>query len=169
MGFWGVTMRQSDYGLDLLDMVVEDQLEKVDFKYFHVAEAIELLRQKILEEIERANRGCTPEELEFYMEYSFQIDFEQAVLLVAECLADYYGKGELVVYDDASEYTGEPERHIREVIVTDEDLRLLLTEMRKSLSPESDLFKSWEESDQFDKWQAHVKALCQTLEQQVGA
>lgn len=128
-----------------------------------------MLRQKILDEIKKANRGCSPEDLDFYIELNFQRDFEQAVLLVAECLADYYEHGELVVYDFSSRNNRQSERHIKEIVVTDEDLRLLLTEMRKALSPESDLFESWEESEHFDEWQAYVRALCQTLEQQLGA
>ena len=66
MGAWGITMRESDYGLDLLGTVVKAQLKQTDFSVFHVTEAIELLRQDILEEIKRANRSCPPEKLDYY-------------------------------------------------------------------------------------------------------
>ena len=62
MGSWGITMRQSDYGLDLLGSIVEAQLKKVEFSTFNVAEAIGLLRRDILDEIKRANQGCPPGE-----------------------------------------------------------------------------------------------------------
>ena len=62
MGSWGITMRQSDYGLDLLGTIVDTQLKAADFATFNVAEAIDLLRQDIPEEIKRANRGCPLEE-----------------------------------------------------------------------------------------------------------
>lgn len=169
MGAWGVTMRESDYGLDLLELVRDAQLAGIDYKCLNIAEAIELLREHILDEIKKANRGCTPEELDFYIKENFQRDFEQAALLIAECLADYYEHGELIIHDFSSKNTGKHERHIRDVIVTDKDLELLLTEMRKALSPESELFKSWEKSEYLEEWQAYVKALCQTLEQQSGA
>ena len=76
MGAWGITMRESDYGLDLLGTVVKAQLKQTDFSDFHVTEAIELLRQDILEEIKRANRSCPPEKLDYYYgteadQYSF--------------------------------------------------------------------------------------------------
>lgn len=29
MGAWGITMRESDYGLDLLSIIVEEQLKPV--------------------------------------------------------------------------------------------------------------------------------------------
>ena len=34
MGAWGITMRESDYGLDLLSVIVEEQLKPVQFAYF---------------------------------------------------------------------------------------------------------------------------------------
>ena len=58
MGSWGITMRQSDYGLDLLGTIVDTQLKAANFATFNVAEAIDVLRQDILEEIKRANRDC---------------------------------------------------------------------------------------------------------------
>ncbi len=36
MGTWGITMRQSDYGLDMLNSIMEQQLQKTDFKSFNV-------------------------------------------------------------------------------------------------------------------------------------
>ena len=44
MGTWGITMKQSDYGLDLLGTIVDARLKMVDFLSFHVADAFELIR-----------------------------------------------------------------------------------------------------------------------------
>lgn len=57
MGAWGIRERQSDYGLDLLGTIVGTQLKAVDFAIFNTAEAIELLRQDIMEDIKRTNRA----------------------------------------------------------------------------------------------------------------
>ena len=75
MGAWGITMRESDYGLDLLGTVIKAQLKQTDFSVFHVTEAIELLRQDFLEEIKRANRGCLPEKLDYYGTEADQYSF----------------------------------------------------------------------------------------------
>ncbi len=53
MGAWGITVRQSDDGLDLLDTIVAEQLRKVNFAAFNVSEAVTLLKQNIQEEIEQ--------------------------------------------------------------------------------------------------------------------
>ena len=71
MGAWGITMRESDYGLDLLSVIVEEQLKPVQFAYFDAANAIALLRQYILNEIKHCNRGCSPEELDYYIKINF--------------------------------------------------------------------------------------------------
>ena len=57
MGFWGITMRQSDYGLDLLGTIVDTQLKAVNFLTFKVADALEVVKADIVKEIMRANRG----------------------------------------------------------------------------------------------------------------
>ena len=44
MGSWGITMRQSDYGLDLLGTIVGTQLKAVDFSTFNVADALEVIK-----------------------------------------------------------------------------------------------------------------------------
>lgn len=45
MGSWDITMRQSDYELSLLKIVVKIQLKKVNFSAFNVTQAIDVLRQ----------------------------------------------------------------------------------------------------------------------------
>ena len=156
MGAWGITMRESDYGLDLLGTVVKAQLKQTDFSVFHVTEAIELLRQDILEEIKRANRGCPPEKLDYYINANFPRDFTHAALLIAECLADYYRTGDLIV----TEYVGESytpvEHHIKNFVVSEGDLKTLLDELRKFQDPEHELYQSWLKEETRQAWLVHI-------------
>ena len=103
MGAWGITIRQSDDGLDLLDTIVAEQLRNVNFTVFNVSEAITLLNQTIQEEIEQYKQKPPSKITDFYISETLMHDFINAALLVAECLYDYYQTGELVVYD----YIGE--------------------------------------------------------------
>ena len=105
MGSWGITMRQSDYGLDLLGAIVNRQLKALDFSTFTVADTLEVIKADIMEEIRLANRGCSAADLVFYFSENFPHNFTQGALLIAECLADYYRAGELVVYDYAGKTT----------------------------------------------------------------
>ena len=68
-------MRESDYSLDLLSILVEEQLNPVRFAYFGTAKAIELLRQNNLEELKHCNRKCPQKKLDFYIEINFPQDF----------------------------------------------------------------------------------------------
>ena len=97
MGSWGITERQSDYGLDLLGTIVDTRLKQADFAIFNAAEALEVIKADILNEIRQGNRGCSAEDLIFYIGANFRQYFTHGAILVAECLADYYRTGELTV------------------------------------------------------------------------
>ena len=67
MGAWGITVRQSDDGLDLLDTIVAEQLRNVNFTVFNVSEAITLLNQTIQEEIEQYKQKPPSKITDFYI------------------------------------------------------------------------------------------------------
>ncbi len=165
MGSWGITMRESDYGLDLLGTVAASQLKQVDFSIFNTAEAIELLRQDILEEIKRANRGCPPEKLGYYINANFPRDFAHAALLIAECLADYYRTGELTVTEYIGKNCDPVDHHIKEVTVTKDDLQLLLGELRKAQDPKHEIYQSWFKEETRQAWLKHIQSVQRTLEE----
>ena len=43
MGFWGITMRQSDYGLDLLETIADIQPKAANFSIFNVVDTLEVI------------------------------------------------------------------------------------------------------------------------------
>lgn len=67
MGAWGITVRQSDDGLDLLDTIVAEQLRKANFAAFNVSEAVTLLKQNIQEEIEQYKQKPPSKTTDFYI------------------------------------------------------------------------------------------------------
>ena len=67
MGSWGVTMRQSDYGLDLLGTTIDTQLKAVNFLIFKVADVLEVLKADIVKEIMRAKRGRGTEKAKVFV------------------------------------------------------------------------------------------------------
>ena len=139
MGSWGITERESDYGLDLLGTIVATQLKAVDFATFNVADALEVIKADIMEEIRKANRGCSAEKLVFYFSENFPQNFTHGALLVAECLADYYRTGELIVTEYVGKNYDPVDHHIKEFIVTPADLKILLDELQSVQDPEHEL------------------------------
>lgn len=164
MGAWGITMRESDSGLDLLRTIVEDHLKKVDFSTFSVAEAIEIVKADGLDEIRKANRGASADNLIYYISENFPRLFTEGALLIAECLADYYRTGELTV----TEYVGENyvpvDHHIKDFTVTKDDLKILLDELRKVQDPKHEIYQSWFEDNDRQEWLTHIRGLQQTLQ-----
>ena len=118
MGSWGITMRESDYGLDLLDTIVTTQLKAVDFSTFNVADTLEVIKADIMEEIRKANRGCSAEKLVFYFSENFPQNFTHGALLIVECLADYYCTGEPIVTEYVGNSRNPIDHYIREFVVS---------------------------------------------------
>ncbi len=73
MGAWGITVRQSDDGLDLLDTIVAEQLRNVNFTVFNVSEAITLLNQTIQEEIEQYKQKPPSKITDFYISETLKL------------------------------------------------------------------------------------------------
>ena len=163
MGSWGITMRESDYGLDLLGTIVNTQLKAVDFSTFTVADALEVIKADIMEEIRLANRGCSAADLVFYFSENFPHNFTQGALLIAECLADYYRTGELVVYDYVGENYDPVEHRIREFVVTKADLQLLLEELQSIQNSEHWLYQSWFREETRREWLNHIQSVYDRL------
>lgn len=133
-------MRESDYGLDLLGTIIATQLKAVDFSVFNVTDALEVIKANIMEEIRRANRGCSAENLVFYFSENFPKNFTQGALLIAECLADYYCTGELTVIEYVGKSYDPIDHLIKEFVVTLADLKILLDELQSVQNPEHEFY-----------------------------
>lgn len=168
MGSWGVTERESDYGLDLLGMVVDQKLKEIDFEYFNLPEIKEFLKQAILDEIRQTNCGCSQEELDCYIAVMFPPRYESAIILVAECLVDYLTAGKLTVdlYDRVKHQLYPKE--VKTFQYTQTDLKILLDELRQILDPQSASSQSWKGSAYKGNWEAHIQSLCTAIQLQIG-
>lgn len=164
MGSWGITERESDYGLDLLGTIAATKLKAANFATFNVAEAIDVITAEIMEEIRKANRGISAEKQVYYFGINFPGRFTHGALLIAECLADYYHTGELIVTEYVGENYNPVDHHIKEVTVTDAELKILLDELRKVQDPAHELYQSWFEDSDREKWLAHIQSVQQSLE-----
>ena len=164
MGVWGITMRESHYGLDLLSIIVKEQLKPIGFSLFDATKAIDLLRQHILDAIIKCNRGCAQEELDSYIEFNYPRDFTKAALLVAECLGEYYTTGEVVVDEHLGKAGGLQERHIKKASVTDETLAVLLREVQRVQNPNHEMYQGWIQDETRQEWLAYIRALQGILE-----
>ena len=159
MGSWGIRAHESDYGLDLLAVTEERYLRGIGYKNFHIRHITELLRANIVDEFVKESNGWESHYIDFFYEYTLPYHFAEAVILVAECFAEYCISGKYHIHD----YKAEKERRISNFIFTDEDLKYLLKELQSILEPKHAFCKSWCESDSFGKWQSHIKTLCNFL------
>ena len=167
MGSWGITERQSDYGLDLLDTIVATKLKQVDFATFNVTEALEAITADIMEEIRQANRGCSAADMVFYFGENFPQNFTHGALLIAECLADYYRTRELTVTEYVGENRDPVDHQIKEVVVTPANFKVLLDELQTVQNPEHEIYQGWFRDSDRKKWLAHIQSVYQILKSHI--
>lgn len=163
MGSWGITAHESDYGLDLLAVANDRYLRGVKYKTFHVKHITEILRSHIIDGFVKESNGWESHYIDFFYDYTFPYNYAHAVILIAECFAEYRSKGKLLIHD----YDADKKRRIAEFIFTNEDLSTLRSELQSILDPKHSLYESWQDSDKFNGWQAHIQMLCDTLLQAI--
>ncbi len=163
MGAWGILERQSDDGLDLLSIIVEEHLRKVDFAAFNVSEAVRLVNQDTQNEIEQCQQKPPSRTTERYINETLMHYFTHAAVLIAECLADYYRSGELIIYDYVGESYTPVEHRVKDFIVTTTDLQSLLDELQKVQDPEHWFYQCWASKETRQRWLKHIRSVYQTL------
>ena len=163
MSSWGVRAHQSDCGLDLLAVAEKRYLRGVKFKTFHIKHITELLRSHIIDKFTKESYGWESHYIDFFYNYTFHYDFAHAVMLTAECFADYRQNGKYIFNDFSTKMV--TKRQIAEFIFTDKDLEALWIELQSILDPKHALYDSWKDSNSFNEWQAHINTLCDTLSQ----
>lgn len=169
MGFWGITERESNCGLNLLGTIVATKVKAADFATFNVADAFEVIKADIMEEIRKANHSCSAKDLVFYVSMNFTKNFTHGLLLVAECLDDYYRNGKLIVTEYIEEKYDPVDHHIREFVVTPADLKILLDELQSVQNPKHELYQFWFGEDTRQKWLAHIQSVQQILKEREEA
>ena len=140
VGSWGVRAHESDCGLDLLAVAEDRILRGVKFKTFHVKHITELLRSHIINEFVSESYGWESHYIDAFYDGTFHYRFAHAVILVAECFAEYRKKGKYTVNDYSKEKVRK--RRIAEFIFTNKDLETLRTELQSILDPEHELYGS---------------------------
>jgi hypothetical protein len=156
-----VRAHESDCGLDLLAVAEDGYLRGVKFKTFHVRHITELLRSHIIDEFSKESYGWEAQYIDFFYDYTFPTNFAHAVMLVAECFAEYLQNGKYQILDSK---TGR-NRRIAEFIITDGDVESLRAELQSILDPAHAMYDSWEDSASLNEWRAHVQMLSDTLTQ----
>ena len=162
MGAWGVTARQSDYGLDMLALIVEKYLKPIDFNHFDVKGIMDFCKNHIIEGIKKEEEAYLgeDEDVQEYIDVNLPDRYNTVICLVAESLTEYAKNGLFVIFD----YEANTERYITKFIYTDSVLKELLRALRKMFNPKSWIYRSWFDEDTRQEWISHMKMLCNSIE-----
>lgn len=165
MGSWGIKIRESDYGLDLLAVLVRERFAPNEFTAFDVSQALKSLRAFCKESLASTygagNRMNHLPELT-YMWMSF---YDPAYLLVADCVAEFCRTGALVI-DDYDKDTGEyAPKVICEMHITQRKLHLLLVKLERMQHLDRPMCEGWASDETREKWLGYIHSLHEELEQ----
>lgn len=167
MGAWGVTATEDDDCLDLLDIVKRNYLIPKNFQYFNVKEIIELLKQSIIDEIIKTNKGCSKEEINFYIKANFQNNYNYVILLVSDCLMNYFLDHKLIIDIFDGNYINCHEKEITKFVFSNDDLEYILMCLKDILSPNNNMYKLWGETNFFNEWLEYIKKMYKIIESQI--
>jgi len=161
MGAWGITAHESDAGLDALAIIEKKCLKPINFKYFDVKSICDYLVDYFTKGFLKENEGYIKdgEDYQEYLDDYLSRRYPYAVILIAECLAEYSQNGVFIIED----YDTKTETRITELIYTDSVLAELLEELHKMLDPEHDMYKAWFEDAVREAWKSRMTILCDSV------
>ena len=164
MGSWGIEIKQSDYGLDLLMELVREQLAPDGFQIFNVPLALKTLRAFCKEALATTyapgNRLNHLSELR-YMWMSF---YDPAYLLIADCVAEFYRTGVLAVDDHDRETDKFIPKVIHEMHITQWNLHQLVAKLEKMQDPVRPICEGWMSDEIRKKWLEYINELQKELQ-----
>ena len=164
MDSWDIKIRESDYGLDLLAVLVRDHFAPKGFKVFDVSQALKSLRASCRESLAYTyGPGNRMNHLP-QLQYMWMSIYDPAYLLVADCVAEFCRTGELVI-DDYDRTTGEfTPKVIHEMRITPWELHQLLIKLERVQNPDRPMCEGWLSDESREEWLKYINSLHEELE-----
>lgn len=164
MGSWGIKIKQSDYGLDLLSELVSEYLAPDGFRAFDVPSALKTLRAFCKEALGTAYGPGERLKHRREITYMWMVFYDPAYLLIADHVAEFYRTGALAI-DAYDRETGEfIPKVIRKMRIPQWNLRQLIRKLDKMQHPDRPLCEKWGSDEKREKWLAYVQSLREELQ-----
>ena len=149
-----ISVKETAFGQDMLEVLIEKQLRQVRFKELDVPQAIKTIKSHLISKFSPP-KGEYPSELRFmYPTY-----FDSIRVLIAECVAEFFLTGRIAFSEldtNAWEYI---DHEIRQIVLTETEADMLLRVLRKVQKPTHDMCSRWKDPVDRERWKAHIQAL----------
>lgn len=160
-----ISLKDSAFGQDMLEVLAERQLEKVSYCGLDISRSILTLKEYLVKKLSHGNWRVDPGLCQPELRYLYPIYFDSVRVLLAECVAEFFQTGRIymaVLDPYRMEYV---EHEIRLLILRPEDVSALLRALKKVQDPSHDLIARWKNQADRERWTEHMRTLCQTISQ----
>lgn len=149
-----MALKDTQFGLDMMDILIEKQLKDVAFRELDVLQSIVTLKEHLVKKFAPRN-GENPSELRFlYPTY-----FDSARVLIAEYVVEFLQTGKMMFSEldvDRWEYI---DHEIRQISITEKELDTLLWVLCKTQNPAHDLCARWPTEAAQMRWVRHLQGI----------
>lgn len=155
-----IAVKETAFGQDMLEVLIEKQLQQVKFLELDVPQAIKTMKSHLVNKF-LPRKGEHPSELRFmYPTY-----FDSARVLVAEYIAEFFQTGKIAFSDldtNAWEYI---DHEIRQIVLTETEADMLLRVLQKVQKTDHDMCSRWKNPADRERWKAHIQAVYDVISQ----
>ncbi len=147
-----ISVKETAFGHDMLEVLIEKQLRQVKFHELDVPQAIQTLKSHLIRKFSPL-KGEYPSELRFmYPTY-----FDSARVLIAEYVEEFFLTGKIAFSEldtNAWEYI---DHEIRQIVLTETEAEMLLRVLQKVQNPAHDMCSRWKETADRERWKLHIQ------------
>lgn len=155
-----VQVKETAFGRDMLEILMEKQLKQVAFRELDVPQSIVTLKAHLVNKF-APNQGEYPSELRFlYPTY-----FDSARVLIAEYAAEFFQRGMIVFSELDMELWEYIDHEIRTVILTESEVDTLLRVLNKVQKPDHDMCARWKSQADRHRWLEHIQEIQDVISQ----
>ena len=155
-----ISVKETAFGQDMLEVLIEKQLRQVKFLEFDVPQAIKTIKSHLVSQF-APQKGEYPSELRFmYPTY-----FDSVRVLIAEYVAEFFLTGK-IVFSELNTNTWEYIDHeIRQIVLTETETDMFLRVLLKVQNPTHDMCSRWKDPVDCERWKTHIQAVYDVISQ----
>ena len=160
-----VSVKETAFGQDILEVLAERQLEKAAYHGLAIFLSIVTLKEHLVKKLSHGKWKIDPGLCQPELRCLYPVYFDSVRILLAECVAEFFqtGKIYMAVLDPyRMEYV---EHEIRQMVLKPEDVTTLSRALHKAQNPDHDLIARWKDPADRARWMEHIRALYQTISQ----
>lgn len=155
-----IIVKDSAFGRDMLEILMEKQLKKVAFRELDVPQSIVTLKEHLVNKF-APQQGEYPSEVRFlYPTY-----FDSARVLIAEYVAEFFQTGMVTFSELDMERWEYIDHEIRVLIMTEHEVDTLLRVLTKVQKPDHDMCARWKSEVDRHRWLEHIQEIQDVISQ----